>query len=103
MTAGDSFVCRNCGRTREGSPDPAGWCTPCRRVLVARTLLPAAAATAVFVALLVALLVWAGAFESRFMMAWTSLAALLGFGAWKVSRRVAFEVLRARGTIVPEE
>lgn len=103
MTADDSFVCRNCGRTRDGRADPAGWCAPCRAALVARTLLPAGAVTALAAVLLAALLVWAGAFESRFMVGWTALAALLGFAVWKVSRRVAFEVLRVRGRIVPEE
>lgn len=103
MTAADTFVCRNCGRPREGSPDPAGWCAPCRRVLVARTLLPAGVTTVLFVVLLLTLLGWMGAFESRFMVAWTALAALLSLAVWKVSRRVAFEVMRARGSIEPKE
>lgn len=103
MTTADTFVCGNCGRTREGQPDPAGWCGPCRRTLVARTLLPAGVTTVLFVVLLLTLLGWMGAFESRFMVAWTALAALLSFAVWKVSRRVAFEVIRARGSIVPKE
>lgn len=103
MSDDGAFVCRNCGRSREGSPDPAGWCAPCRRALVARTLLPAGVTTVLFVVLLLTLLGWLGAFESRFMVAWTALAALLSFGVWKVSRRVTFEVLRARGSIVPKE
>ncbi len=97
------FVCRNCRLPREGKADRYGWCAACRQVLVRRTILPAGVATFVVAAGLLALQTWLGVFGSRFMMGWLALAGIVSFGAWKVARRVAFEVMQARSKIVPEE
>jgi hypothetical protein len=101
-TAEPAFTCRNCGRTRRGEkPDSAGWCAACRAEVVRRATVPAWIATLVFAVLLGAALWWAGAFVSRFLVMWLALAALAAFGAFKVARRVAFEVVRARGVTPP--
>ncbi|MDB4951622.1 MAG: hypothetical protein JWM27_4271 [Gemmatimonadetes bacterium] len=98
------FDCRSCGRRRTGEkPDAGGWCTACRAEVVRRATTPARLATGAFAALEVALLVWAGAFSSRFLVMWVAVAALLGFAAFKVARRVAFEVVRSRGVTLPTQ
>ena len=103
-TAEPAFTCRNCGRTRTGEkPDNAGWCAACRAETVRRATVPAWLATVVFLAALVAVMWWAGAWTSRFVVMWLALAALAAFGAFKVARRVAFEVVRARGVTPPPE
>jgi hypothetical protein len=97
-----AFTCRNCGRLRTGEkPDNAGWCAACRAEVVRRATVPAWVATLVVAALLMLALWWAGAFYSRFVVMWLALAALAAFGAFKVARRVAFEIVRARGVTPP--
>jgi hypothetical protein len=99
-----AFTCRNCGRLRTGEkPDNAGWCAACRAEVVRRATLPAWAATLLFAGLEAVVLWWSGAFLSRFLVMWLALAALAAFAAFKVARRVAFEIIRSRGVPPPPE
>ena len=104
MSAADATSpCRNCGRMYPPGELTGGWCAECRAEVVRRATLPARVSAAVFAALLVALLVWLGGFESRFLVLWLALSALATFAAYKVARRVAFEVVRARGVTPPSQ
>ena len=91
--------CAVCGtEAEEGALDDAGWCAACRETLVRRSgrwaLLPAAV-----VALLYAwLVVWVKLMQSPLMIFWVALGLVLAFVAYKVGRRVAFDVLRDRAT-----
>jgi hypothetical protein len=95
--AGEVYDCRICGRTAEGSPDYHGVCAQCRAEVVRRStrwaLLPAAAVAALYVWLLTA----TGMFESRFMVVWVALGVALAYVAFKIARRVLFDVIRSRG------
>lgn len=103
-TAPDAFVCRNCGRRRVGeAPDPAGWCHACRAVVVRRSRRAAVLAAALVAAVALWLLATTGALASPFMAGWAGLSAVLAFLAYKVGRRVAFDVVRARGVPAPPE
>jgi hypothetical protein len=102
-TAEAASPCRNCGRMRPPGELTGGWCAECRAEVVRRATLPARISAAAFAALLMVLLVWLGALESRFLVLWLALSALAAFAAYKVARRVAFEVVRARGVTPPSE
>jgi len=91
-------ACRNCGREiADGRPDPGGWCAECRAAVVRRST-PIAFGVALAVALVyLLLLTWAGGLESTgFLIFWLALGAFAVFGAFKVSRRVAFDLIRSR-------
>jgi hypothetical protein len=93
------FDCRKCGRTARGQkPDDAQWCEACRRELIRsstrRSWLPAA----VVAVLYLWLLWWSGLLESPLSAVWLALGALFTFVAYKVARRVWFDVLRHRST-----
>lgn len=93
-------ACRNCGREiAEGRADPAGWCAECRGAVVRRAT-PIAFGVALLVAVVyLSLLTWAGGLESTsFVIFWLALGAFAVFGAFKVARRVAFDLVRSRIT-----
>lgn len=91
-------ACRSCGGAfGEVGPDHHGSCAACRKAVVRRATL-----LAVFPALLVAglyfwLLASFGMFQSRFVIVWLALGAALAWVAFKIARRVLFDVVRARG------
>lgn len=92
------FDCRKCGRMVRGQkPDDARWCEACRRSLIRsatrRSWIPAA----VVAVLYLWLLGWSGLLESPLSAVWLALGALFTFVAYKVARRVWFDVLRGRG------
>lgn len=91
-------ACRQCGREpADGRTDAAGWCDACRAGVVRRATPLALAAAAAFSVAYLAVLGWTGALHStNFVVFWLALGALLAFGTYKVARRVAFDVLRAR-------
>ncbi|HET6765507.1 MAG TPA: hypothetical protein VFH27_17625 [Longimicrobiaceae bacterium] len=93
--------CANCGRQRPPGELHGGWCDVCRAEVVRRATLPARLAAGAFALLLLALLVWMGGLESRFLVMWLALLCLAVFAAYKVARRVAFEVVRSRGVTPP--
>lgn len=93
------FDCAQCGKHVEGEkPDDERWCAACRRALIARAS-RLAWIPAVAVALLYLwLIAWSGLVESPMMAFWLVLGAVLAFVAYKVGRRVFFDVLRGRAT-----
>jgi hypothetical protein len=100
----DAFVCRSCGRRRTGEhADAAGWCHACRAVVVRRARRAAAVFAGFMAAAAAALLAVTGALASPFIAGWVGLAGVVVYLAFKVARRVAFDVVRARGVPAPPE
>lgn len=91
-------VCRRCKRPfAEGeAPDPHGWCQRCFREVV-RASTGIAVLPGIVVGLLYGwLLLHFGLTESRFVIVFLALGAVLAWLAFKVARRVAFDVIRSR-------
>ena len=101
--APESFDCRNCGHrlTTNEPPDHAGWCRACRGVVVKRSSAWAIVPAVVVVAAYLWMLNYFGLFKSVFVIVWIALGAALGWVAFKVARRVLFEVIRGRGVKPP--
>ncbi|HEX2093881.1 MAG TPA: hypothetical protein VHG28_15870 [Longimicrobiaceae bacterium] len=96
-TVGTPPVCRNCGREIEdGKLDQEGWCAQCRRGVIRRATLSAIAFGALVAVVYLAGMAWAGGFASVFMIFLLALGAILVYVAFKVARRVAFDLVRAR-------
>jgi len=95
--------CRNCGRVRAaGTLDSAGWCVACRATLLRRATLwsvLAGLAAAILIATLVGLLVH----PTQFVVGWIALVVIAYWIVAKFVRRVAFDLIRARGVPPPEE
>ena len=95
--AGESFDCRQCGKTVHGEhADPRGWCAKCRAEVVR-----GAGAWAMVPALLVAagyfsLLDWFDLYRSNFVIVFIALGVGLTWLTFKISRRVLFDVIRNR-------
>ena len=93
------FDCRKCGRRVRGQkPDDAGWCEACRRELIRSASRRAWLPAAVVALLYLWLLWWSGLLESPLSAVWVAVGALFTFVAYKVARRVWFDLLRGRGT-----
>ena len=93
------FDCRSCGRHFEGQKaDDAGWCSSCRAELIRRSTRLAYLPAVVIALLYLWLLAWSGLLESPLMAFWLAVGAVLAFVAYKVGRRVFFDVLRGRAT-----
>ena len=93
------FDCARCGRHVEGEKaDDARWCASCRRALIARAARLAWIPAGVVAALYLWLIAWSGLLESPMLAFWLVLGAVLAFVAFKVGRRVFFDVLRGRAT-----
>jgi hypothetical protein len=93
------FDCARCGKHVHGEmPDDARWCAACRRGLIERSARLAWMPAVVVALLYLALLMWSGLLESPMMAFWLALGAVLAFVAFKVGRRVFFDVLRGRAT-----
>ena len=95
--------CRKCGRHVEGQKaDDEGWCQACRAELIRRATRLAYLPAVVLALLYLWLLAWSGLLESPMMAFWVALGAVLAFVAYKVGRRVFFDVLRGRPTGEPK-
>jgi F0F1-type ATP synthase assembly protein I len=96
MTA--SPVCRRCGEPLPDGvePDAHGWCAACFRAVVRRSTWAAVPAGLLVAAAYFWLLDRFGLFQSRFVTVFLALGVVLGWLAFKVVRRVAFEVVQAR-------
>ena len=93
------FDCARCGRHVAGEkPDDERWCAACRQALIARSGKLAWIPAVVVAALYLWLIAWSGLLESPMMAFWLVLGAVLAFVAYKVGRRVFFDVLRGRAT-----
>jgi hypothetical protein len=91
--------CARCHRDLppDTSPD-AEWCEACRQGLIRGATQRAWMLAAVMAALFLWLLVWSGLMESPALVFFLALGAALAFVAYKVGRRVFFDVLRGRAT-----
>ncbi len=95
-------ACRRCGREpAEGKLDSLGWCAECRGEVVRRATPAAYAAAVVAAAAYLAVMGWAGGFASTFAVFLLALGAILAFLVFKVARRVAFDLVRARPPRTP--
>lgn len=89
--------CRSCGAEREAAAlDAQGWCGDCRAVVVRRATWVARAA-GLAAALLVATLVAVLVAPTRFLIFWLALIVGSYVFVVKLVRRMAFEVIHARG------
>lgn len=95
--AGETFDCRMCGSDVEGKPDHLGLCARCRAEVVRRSTSLAVVPALVMAGLYVWLLAATGMFESRFLVVWVALGVALAWVAFKIARRVLFDVIRSRG------
>lgn len=97
------FTCRNCGRAVTGeAPDHHGWCHACKAVVVRRSTAWAVLPALVMALLYVWLIVATEMYESRFMIVWIALGVALTWLAFKIARRVLFDVIRNRGVPPPK-
>jgi F0F1-type ATP synthase assembly protein I len=93
----EGFTCRQCGEeVKDETADRRGWCKACRRTVVRR-----AGGLAVIPAVLLAagyvyLLDYFDLFKSNFMIIFIALGVALAYVAFKIARRVLFDVIRAR-------
>ena len=90
-------ACRGCGNdAARNDVDNAGFCPSCRAKVVSRATTLAWIPTLVVAALYVALLAWGGLIYSRFLIVWVALGVALAWVAYKISRRVFFDLVRSR-------
>ncbi|MBB4634380.1 hypothetical protein [Longimicrobium terrae] len=92
------FDCSACAARKEGErPDDDGRCAACRGSLIRRSSqwawVPAAVIAAGYLWLL---FVW-GLLESTAMVFFLALGAGIAFVAYKIARRIAFDLLVTRG------
>lgn len=100
MTEAWAGPCRICGREfgEHEKPDANGWCARCRALLVTRSTRLAWVPAILVAVLFYALVAWAGLLGSRFLVVWLALGLGLAWVAFKIARRVAFDVIRTRMT-----
>jgi hypothetical protein len=98
--AGETYDCRMCGAGVEGKPDHLGLCGKCRGEVVRRSTSWAVVPALVVAGLYFWMLAATGMYESRFLMVWIALGAALAYVAFKIARRVLFEVIHNRGVRV---
>ena len=98
----ESFDCRNCGHRITGeTADHVGWCKACRAALVRRSGWLALFPALVVMGLYLWMLDHFGLWESTFLIVFLALGLALAYVAFKVARRVFFDVVRARGVKPP--
>lgn len=103
LSSDGTATCRNCGQLRPAERlDRVRWCDRCRREVVRRATV---AARLVAIAGSLLLIGWILAFvgpSSRFLMGWLVLIAGVYFFVYKLTQRVAFEIIRSRGVPPPD-
>lgn len=98
------FACRNCGREFPASQlDRMLWCPDCRAVVVHRS-----AAAARLVAMIVALALAGWIFylvgsNPRFLIVYVVMVVAAYLFVYKLTQRVAFEVIRSKGVPPPAD
>lgn len=94
---GETVDCRKCGRAvAAGEVDRNGWCKACRVAVVRRSSWWAVLPAAVVAAAYFWVVDYFGLFQSTFLMVFIAIGAALAYVAWKVARRVLFDVIRIR-------
>lgn len=100
--AAEGFTCRQCGKSVKGeSADRRGWCDACRAAMVRRS-----GAWAVVPALLLGagyfwLLDHFDLYRSNFLIIFIALGVAIAWVAFKIARRVLFDVFRGRAARRP--
>jgi predicted RNA-binding Zn-ribbon protein involved in translation (DUF1610 family) len=96
-------ACRNCGRMFPGNKlDRSMWCPDCRQVVIRRATL-VGQGVGLLTALLLALWIFSMVGTApRFLMAYVVMVVAAYFFLFKLTQRVAFELIRARGVPPPE-
>jgi hypothetical protein len=95
--------CRNCGREHaDDRLDRHRWCTACRAEVVRRATRVGRLVGFVSAFLLMLWVFFAISASPRFLMAWLALVVATYFFVYKLTQRVAFEVIRGRGVPPPE-
>jgi DNA-directed RNA polymerase subunit RPC12/RpoP len=96
--------CSNCQRPFPGNQlDRRMWCPDCRKVVIRRATLVAQAVgllTALSLALWIYILLGP---SPRFLVAYAIMVVAAYFFLFKLTQRVAFEIIRARGVPPPPE
>jgi hypothetical protein len=99
----DTGICANCEReVPEDELDRFRWCGECRRVVVRRASVWARIIGIAAAALLATWIVLAISPSGRFLVGWMAIIAATYYLSFKISRRVAFDLIRARGITPPE-
>lgn len=99
--ADEPKVCGNCGRSYPTKEiDGAGWCVRCRAELVRRSGMVARLVAFVFT-LGLATVIYSRTSGSNFLMMYVVAVFATYFLVARITQRVAFEVLRARGVPSP--
>jgi hypothetical protein len=99
----EEFECANCRRLFPAAElDQSRWCPDCRAIVVRRATIVGRLSGIIFAT---ALGIWifsvVGA-GSRFLMAYVIMIAAAYFFLFKLTQRVAFEVIRSRGVPPPK-
>jgi hypothetical protein len=103
-TSDRSAACRNCGRERPADRlDRLRWCDRCRREVIRRATVVARLTAVAGTLLLMIWILTAIGPTPRFLIGWLVLIAAVYFFLYKLTQRVAFEVIRARGVPPPPE
>jgi hypothetical protein len=94
--------CRNCGRLFPGNKlDRRMWCQDCRQVVIRRATW-VGQGVGLLTALLLALWIYSLVGPApRFLMAYAVMVVAAYFFLFKLTQRVAFEVIRSRGVPPP--
>jgi hypothetical protein len=93
----ETFTCRQCGDgITDETPDRRGWCRACRRTVVRRAGGLAVIPAVLLMAGYFYLIDYFDLFKSNFLIIWIALGVALGYVAFKIARRVLFDVIRAR-------
>lgn len=93
--------CRQCGRDIKGDGAALGLCKTCRAAVVRRAGVWAAIPAASIAVGYFWLIDHFDRFRSNFMIVWIALGVALAWVAFKVARRVIFEVLHGRAARRP--
>lgn len=104
MTAVAPVPCQRCGSTSyAGRLDSRRWCAECRACVLPLAQRWAWLGVALAAAAWIGGTVAIGVGVQRWIVLWSALGGLFCFAAFKIVRRVAFEVLQARGLPLPSE
>jgi hypothetical protein len=96
-------ACRNCAQSRDATTlDRFGWCPRCRGVVIRRATLAARVVAALGLAGAAYWVFSAVDPGPRSLIVWLILLVAVYAMLYKVTQRVAFEVIRARGVKPPE-
>jgi DNA-directed RNA polymerase subunit RPC12/RpoP len=99
-----AYPCRNCGREFPGARlDRRMWCPDCRKEVIRRAT---RIGQAVGIVSALALMAWIFSLvgpSPRFMMVYLIMIVAAYFFLFKLTQRVAFEIIRGRGVPPPNE